>query len=103
MPLFLFIFYIFITSIHSFNHIHTIHISIAIRRGLSPSPHRLKAQWEKAPCGAELGPAIPQADVLPTEPRRTITEPRRTITEPRRTIVTEPRRTMTKPRRTMMS
>ena len=31
MPLFLFIFHIFVTYIHSFNHIHTIHSSIAIR------------------------------------------------------------------------
>jgi hypothetical protein len=58
----------------------------------------------KPPCGAEprieLGPALQQADALPTEPRRTISEPRRTMTEPRRTI-TEPRRTMTEPRRTM--
>jgi hypothetical protein len=36
MPLFLFIFHIFVTYIHSFNHIHTIHSSIAIRWGLSP-------------------------------------------------------------------
>jgi hypothetical protein len=50
------------TYIHSFNHIHTIHLSIAIRWGHSPSPHRLKAQWEDPPCGAEprieLGPAF---------------------------------------------
>ncbi len=80
MPLFLFIFHIFFITcihyIHSFNHIHTIHLSIAIRWGLSPSPHRLKAQWEDPPCGAELrielGPALQQADALPTEPRRTI-------------------------------
>jgi hypothetical protein len=89
MPLFLFIFHIFfITYIHSF-HIHTIHLSIAIRWGLSPYPHCLKAQWEDPPYGAEprieLGPALQQADVLPTEPRRTIlshaapSEPRRTI------------------------
>jgi hypothetical protein len=32
-----FIFY----NIHSFNHIHTIHLSIAIRRGFSPFPHHL--------------------------------------------------------------
>jgi hypothetical protein len=66
---------------------------------------------EKPPCGAEprieLGPALQQANALPTEPRRTIAEPRRTITEPRRTItdprrtITEPRRTITEPRRTM--
>jgi hypothetical protein len=53
-----------------------------IRRGLSPSPHRSVAQWERPPCGAEpgieLGPAFQQADALPTEPRRTI-KPRRTI------------------------
>jgi hypothetical protein len=38
MPLFLFIFSIFfnIQQIHSFNHIHTIHLSVAIRWGLSP-------------------------------------------------------------------
>jgi hypothetical protein len=36
----------------------------------------LKAQWEDPPCGAEprieLGPALQQADALPTEPRHTI-------------------------------
>ncbi len=73
----LFFIYFFITYIHSI-HIHTIHLSIAIRCGLSPSPHRLKAQWEDPPCGAELGielgPALQQADALPTEPRRTIKE-----------------------------
>jgi hypothetical protein len=83
MPLFLFIFSYFFYNIHSFNHIHTIHLSIAIRWGLSPSPHCLKAQWEDPPCGAEprieLGPALQQADALPTEQRRTITEQRRTI------------------------
>jgi hypothetical protein len=82
MTLFLSIFHI-LHNIHSFNHIHTIHLSVTILRGLSPSPHHLKAQWEKPPCGAELrielGPALQQADVLPTEPRRTMTEPRRTI------------------------
>ena len=61
-----------------------------IRRGLSPSLHRSVAQWERPPCGAEprieLGPALQQADALPTGPRRTITVPRRTITGPRRTI-----------------
>jgi len=40
MPLFLFIFHIFIAYIHLFDHIHTIHLSVAICRGLSPSPHR---------------------------------------------------------------
>jgi hypothetical protein len=75
MPLFLFIFHI-LYNIHPFNHIHTIHFSVTIRRGLSPFPHRLYAQWERPPCGAEpgseLGPALQQADALPTEPRRTI-------------------------------
>jgi hypothetical protein len=59
MPLFLFIFHIFfllfLTYIHSFNHIHTIHLSVAIRWDLTPSLHRLKAQWEDPPCGAESG------------------------------------------------
>jgi hypothetical protein len=42
MPLFLFIFPIFTIYIHSFNHIHTTHWSVAaIRRGLSPSLHLL--------------------------------------------------------------
>jgi hypothetical protein len=76
MPLFFVYFHIFITYIHSFNHIHTIHSSVVIRWGLSPSAHRLKAQWEDPPCGAEprieLGPALQQAGALPTEPRRTI-------------------------------
>jgi hypothetical protein len=90
---------------------HTIHLSIAICRGLSPFPHRLYAQWETPPCGAEprfeLGLALQQADALSTEPRRTITEPRRTITELRRTItepgrtISEPCRTITEPRRTI--
>jgi hypothetical protein len=52
----------FITYIHSFNHVHAIHFSIAIRWGLSPFPHRLYAQCETPPCGAEprikLGPRV---------------------------------------------
>jgi hypothetical protein len=43
MPLFLFIFIFY--NIDTF--IHAIHLSVAIRRGLSPSPHRFLAQWEK--------------------------------------------------------
>ncbi len=84
IPLFLFNFHFFITygtNIHSFNHIHTIHLSIAIRWDLSPSPHCLKAQWEDPPCGAELRielPALQEANALPTEPRRTINWARRT-------------------------
>ena len=44
------------TYIHSFSHIHTIHLSIAIRWGLSPFPHRLSAQWENTSlwCRAEI-------------------------------------------------
>ncbi len=76
MSLFFVYFHIFITYIHSFNHIHPWHLSIYIRWGLSPFLHRLSAQWGKPPCGAEpwieLGPALQQADALPTEPRRTL-------------------------------
>jgi hypothetical protein len=45
-------FHIFLTYIHSFNHIHTIHLSVAIRRGLSPSvrqarvPLSARHHWE---------------------------------------------------------
>ncbi len=53
---------------HSIHHIHTVHSSVAIRRGSSPFTHRWSAQWEKPPWGAEprieLGPAIQQADPL---------------------------------------
>ncbi len=45
-----FIFSYFITNIHSYNHIHTVHLSVAIRWGRSPLPHRLYAQWETPPC-----------------------------------------------------
>jgi hypothetical protein len=62
------------TFIHSFNHIHTVHLSIA-----EASLHFLIAcllRGETPPCGAEpkteLGPALQQADVLQIEPRRTI-------------------------------
>jgi hypothetical protein len=71
------IFYSIHTFIHSITFIqyNTIQ-SIAIRRGLSPFLHCFLAQWEKPPCGAEprieLGPALQQADALPTEPSRTI-------------------------------
>ncbi len=98
-----FIFFIFIQS-HSYNTFIRHHSPGSLSMSSS-----LVAQWEKPPCGAELrielGPALQQADALPTEPRRTIkshaapSEPRRTIratphhSEPRRTI-TEPRRTI---------
>ncbi len=62
--------------IHSVHHIHTVHSSFAIRRGSSPSPHRWSAQWEKPPRSAEprieLGPALQQADVLPSKLRRAL-------------------------------
>jgi hypothetical protein len=58
-------FHIFVT-LHTFISHSYNHISVAICWGLSPSPHRLKAQWEDPPCGAEprieLGPALQQAD-----------------------------------------
>ncbi len=42
----------------------------------SPSPHRTWTQWENPPWGAKprfkLGPALKQADALPTELRRTL-------------------------------
>jgi len=54
-----------------------------MRRGPSKSPRRLWAQWEKPPWGAEprfeLGPAIQQADALPTDLRRALTKLRRTL------------------------
>jgi hypothetical protein len=43
----LFVYFLyFMIYIHSFNHIHTIHLSVAIRRGISPYLHRWLAQWE---------------------------------------------------------
>jgi hypothetical protein len=71
---------------------HTVIHSITFIQYIYPSPfaeaslHFLIAcllSGETPPYGAEpgieLGPALQQADALPTEPRRTITEPRRTI------------------------
>jgi hypothetical protein len=48
-------FVFFITYIHSFSHIHTIQYIYPspFDEASSPSPHRLKAQWEAPPCGAE--------------------------------------------------
>jgi hypothetical protein len=52
------------------------HSSIVIRRGFPLSPHCRSAQWEKPHWRAEprieLGPALQQADALPTELRRTL-------------------------------
>jgi hypothetical protein len=69
--LFIFIFY----HIHTFIQSQYIHPSPFAEASL----HffiALSAQWGKPPCGAEprieLGPALQQADALPTEPRRTI-------------------------------
>jgi hypothetical protein len=54
----------------------TVKSSVAIRLGSSPSPHCQLAQWEKPLWGAEpgfeLGPALHQADELPTDLRRTL-------------------------------
>jgi hypothetical protein len=54
-------------------------------------PHRFYAQQEKPSWGAEprfeLGPALQQADALPTLLRRTLSELRRTLTDLRRTLV----------------
>ena len=66
-------------------------------------PHCLLAQVEKPPRGAEprfeLGPAIQQADALPSELRRTLGELRCTLNELRRTL-SELRRTLSELRRT---
>jgi hypothetical protein len=71
MPLFLFIFHIFTTYIHSFNHIHpspfagaSLHLLIA---------WKLSGKTLPVVPRIELGPALQQADVLPIETRRTIT------------------------------
>ncbi len=62
------------------------------------SPYRWSAQLEKPPWGAklriELGPALQQANELPSELHCTLTELHRTLTELRR-ILTELRRTLT--------
>jgi hypothetical protein len=75
-----------------FYNIHTFIHSITFIQYIYPSPfaevslHFLIAcllSGETPPCGAkpriELGPALQQADALPTEPRGTIAEPGRTI------------------------
>jgi hypothetical protein len=65
----------FITYIHSFIQSHSYNTFIH-RHSLRPLS--ISAQWGNTSlsCGAEarieLGPALPQADALPTEPRRTI-------------------------------
>jgi hypothetical protein len=69
MPLFLFIFHI----LHTFSQAHS--YNTFIRLSISSS---LVSSLGKT--SLELGPALQQADALPTEPRRTPTEPRRTDT-----------------------
>jgi hypothetical protein len=77
MPLFLFIFIFY--NIHTYIH------TITFIQYIYPSPFAeaslhffiaCVAQWGEPPCGAEprieLGPALQQADALPTEPRHTI-------------------------------
>jgi hypothetical protein len=74
MPLFLFIFHIFFYNIHTY--IHT--ITFIRRHSLRPLSisSSLVCSVGEPPCGAELGielgPALQQADALPTEPRRTM-------------------------------
>ena len=45
----LFVYFYILQYIHSFHHIHSVHSSVAIRRGFSPAPHRWTAQWENLP------------------------------------------------------
>ncbi len=80
MPLFTFIFHIFY-NIHTY--IHT--ITFIRRHSLRPLSisSSLVCSVGKPPCGAEprivLGPALQQADALPTEPRRTMAETKQGI------------------------
>ena len=46
MPL-CFVYFDILWYIRSFHYIHTVHPSVAIRGGSSPSPHRWSAHWEK--------------------------------------------------------
>ncbi len=79
----------FIAYIHSFDHIHTIHLSVTICRGLSPFPHRFVSsvgrpslwcrEWNSGlpyskPTRYQLSHAAPSNWATPhhTEPRRTI-------------------------------
>ncbi len=77
MPLFLFIF-IFLTYIHSFilSHSYNTFIHRPFAQAFLYFLIACLLSGEKPPCGAEprveLGPALQQADALPTEPRRTI-------------------------------
>jgi len=73
MPLFL---KFIIFDIHSYNTITHPFILYHSPRPIFLYPHRVFAQQEEPPWGAEprfeLGPALQQADALPTELRRTL-------------------------------
>jgi hypothetical protein len=91
MPLFLFIFCFHnLQYRHTFNPIHTIHLSVAVRRGLSPSPHRFVSSVGKTvPVvpSRESNSGLPYSkptryqlsNAAPSEQRRTISEQRRTM------------------------
>ncbi len=98
LPFFL-TFIIFTTHSHSTTHIHS---SFAIRRGLSSCIliAREEPPWDAEP-RIELGPALQQADALPTELRRILTELRRILTE-LRPILIELRRILIELRRILI-
>jgi hypothetical protein len=83
MPLFFCLFFIFYYK-HTFIQSHSYN-SFIRRHSLRPLAisSSLVCSVGKPPCGAEprieLGPALQQADKLPSEPRRTINGSRRTI------------------------
>ncbi len=58
--------YVFCTYIYSFKHIYAIHSSVTIRRGPSPSPHRLAAQWFEANLLTELRLTLTELSLCPT-------------------------------------
>jgi hypothetical protein len=59
----LFVYFSYFYDRHFFNYIHSTHLSVAIRRGLSPSPHRFEAQWESLPVvpSRELNLGLPNS------------------------------------------
>jgi len=66
----------FITYIYSFNHMHTIHLSVAGASHHFLIACKLSGKNLPVPCGAkprfELGPALQKADALPAKPLCTI-------------------------------
>jgi hypothetical protein len=79
----LFVYFSYFYYVHTFiNHIHTAHMSVAIRRGLSPSLHRFEAQWESllVVLSRESNSGLPYSkptlyqlsNAAPPEQRRTI-------------------------------